>query len=984
MRPRGPAAAPPPLAGAPPARGRAGRPGGARPVPAGLAGRRRRSGERRPPFRGTAALERLAEVVDQLAGVPIPASVLERDVLPARIPGYQPRLLDELGRARRGRLGRARAASAATTAGSRWSGPAARSCGPVGSGRRHSSARRSRGTSAIREHLAARGASFYRELFAAAGGGLGPRGPRCAVGPGLGRRGHQRHVRAAPRPALEADRRGGGNRRPRAGPADRPRPARGRRPLVARRAEPRRRLADGAAPRPEPRAARAARRADPRSGRVGGHRGRVQRRLPGPARDGGGRPDPARLLRRWPRRGAVRARRRARPAARRARGGRRPGRGARSYLLAAADPANPYGAALPWPRRGETDRRPLQRAAGAYVVLVDGVAALYLERGGATLQTLARVRRPGRAAVAARALGDARRSTAGSASSSSARSTARPSRDAPVARRSLLEAGLRRRLSRASTLRRAARLTPECPKATRSTGRRPVCGRTSWVAPSPRPGRAVRAPSRRSGGSSARRSPRSSRVGKNLLIRFDNGLELRTHLRMNGSWHRYRPGERWRRPPARARLVLEVPGAVAVCFDAPVVELLEQRAEALHPALAALGPGPAVARLRCRRGAPPAARPEPRADDHRRGPPRPAGAGRASATSTRARPCSSNGSRRSRRRVARRRDPRPPGRDRASGSFAPTSRRRGRRGTVTTTGDRGAPGPLYVYGRAGRPCRRCRTPIAARAGRATELRGRPTGARPANRPADRAAYHRARCASTSSPGPANPSASTSCGRSPRSWSGTGSPDSAGARPGSATTAAAQPPRPPGLPRRPGDSDGRAPPRRRVALVHLRRPSKLSTLTGPDTQPFDDPAGRFAFSHNGDLRDYRALRATYRAQGRIHGRADTEVGARWLEDAWDPDERPEHLLAALHDRFGGQANLAVLTADGRAAPLRGQRREPGLQLPPRPDRDRQHRDLLARPLAVPVRRSRRDRPPPRPAAYLGRPGPRRKRSDRSVG
>lgn len=102
----------------------------------------------------------------------------------------------------------------------------------------------------------------------------------------------------------------------------------------------------------------------------------------------------------------------------------------------------------------------------------------------------------------------------------------------------------------------------------------------------------------------------------------------------------------------------------------------------------------------------------------------------------------------------------------------------------------------------------------------------------------------------------------------------------------------------------------------AALVHLRRPSKLSTLTVPDTQPFDDPAGRYALSHNGDLADYRALRTTYRAQGRIHGRADTEVGARWLEDAWDPAARPEHLLAALHDRFGGQANLAVLTADGR--------------------------------------------------------------------
>ena len=85
-------------------------------------------------------------------------------------------------------------------------------------------------------------------------------------------------------------------------------------------------------------------------------------------------------------------------------------------------------------------------------------------------------------------------------------------------------------------------------------------------------------------------------VGKNLLIRFEGGLELRTHLRMTGSWHRYRPGERWRRPPARARLVLEVPGTVAVCFDAPVVELLEQRAEALHPPLAGLGPDLLVAR----------------------------------------------------------------------------------------------------------------------------------------------------------------------------------------------------------------------------------------------------------------------------------------------------------------------------------------------------------------------------------------------------
>ena len=79
-------------------------------------------------------------------------------------------------------------------------------------------------------------------------------------------------------------------------------------------------------------------------------------------------------------------------------------------------------------------------------------------------------------------------------------------------------------------------------------------------------------------------------LGKNLLIRSSNGLTVRTHLRMNGTWHRYRPAEPWRLPASRAALVLEVEGAVAVCFDAPVVEVFETRAQAIHPGLAPLGP----------------------------------------------------------------------------------------------------------------------------------------------------------------------------------------------------------------------------------------------------------------------------------------------------------------------------------------------------------------------------------------------------------
>ncbi len=56
---------------------------------------------------------------------------------------------------------------------------------------------------------------------------------------------------------------------------------------------------------------------------------------------------------------------------------------ARALVLAATDPANPYGAALPWPPQ-ESGHRP-GRKAGALVVLVDGRVVLYVERGGKTL-----------------------------------------------------------------------------------------------------------------------------------------------------------------------------------------------------------------------------------------------------------------------------------------------------------------------------------------------------------------------------------------------------------------------------------------------------------------------------------------------------------------------------------------------------------------------------------------------------------------------
>ena len=95
--------------------------------------------------------------------------------------------------------------------------------------------------------------------------------------------------------------------------------------------------------------------------------------------------------------------------------------------------------------------------------------------------------------------------------------------------------------------------------------------------------------------------------GKNLLIRFDGGLELRTHLRMHGSWHIYRPGERWQRPRHEMRIVIETRPYVAVAFTVPVAEFLDAASVEREGVVAELGPdllsdrfdaATAVARLR--------------------------------------------------------------------------------------------------------------------------------------------------------------------------------------------------------------------------------------------------------------------------------------------------------------------------------------------------------------------------------------------------
>jgi endonuclease-8 len=69
-----------------------------------------------------------------------------------------------------------------------------------------------------------------------------------------------------------------------------------------------------------------------------------------------------------------------------------------------------------------------------------------------------------------------------------------------------------------------------------------------------------------------RRVERVVAIGKHLIIEFEGGVQLHTHMRMNGSWHIYRPGQRWRRPRVDMRLVIETPDYVAVGFNVPVAE----------------------------------------------------------------------------------------------------------------------------------------------------------------------------------------------------------------------------------------------------------------------------------------------------------------------------------------------------------------------------------------------------------------------------
>jgi ATP-dependent Lhr-like helicase len=354
------------------------------------------AGDVPPPLRGTAALERLAEVVDQLAGVALPASVLERDVLPARIPGYQPRLLDELGSlgevawVGRGSLGRDDGRICLYR-------PGRDALRPVGGGGDGPDRPSSPRHDAIREHLARRGASFYREIYAAAGGGF-DRDVLDALWD-LVWAGEVTNDTFAPLRALRWKRRSRDSRQRRPGRLTSlgPPEAAGRWSLVDTEI-----------------AVTPTERIHAQALSLLDRHGVLTREAVASEGVDGGFSAVYPILRMLEEAGRIRrgyfveglggAQFALAGAIDRLRAVREPTTDRQVQLLAAADPANPYGAALAWPRRDDGDRRSLQRAAGAYVVLVDGEPVLYLDRGGTSLQTLPVFDDEERALLAARAL----------------------------------------------------------------------------------------------------------------------------------------------------------------------------------------------------------------------------------------------------------------------------------------------------------------------------------------------------------------------------------------------------------------------------------------------------------------------------------------------------------------------------------------------------------------------------------------------------
>jgi endonuclease-8 len=209
---------------------------------------------------------------------------------------------------------------------------------------------------------------------------------------------------------------------------------------------------------------------------------------------------------------------------------------------------------------------------------------------------------------------------------------------------------------------------------------------------------------------------RVSSAGKHLLMQFSGGLVLRTHMRMNGSWHIYRPGERWRRARRDMRIVVATADFEAVGFNIPVAEFVSTSDLGRHNELNKLGPDllsdafDAVEALRrCRQ------RPALAIADALLNQRILAGVGNVYKSEVlfvcRVHPFATAGELTDAQLTGIIETARKLLRANVAGTLAPMTTYTGFR---RTTGSSDPAQRLWVYGRGGKPCRRCDTPIAAR------------------------------------------------------------------------------------------------------------------------------------------------------------------------------------------------------------------------------------------------------------------------------
>lgn len=323
-------------------------------------------------------LDLLRDALSRIEGYPIPASVLERDVLSARIPGYQPRLLDELGAS--GELA--------------WAGRGAvgREDGRIAFYRRDQLTPLGTAPTAIEDetplhraildHLSGRGASFFVDLVTAVK--AHPREVLDALWD-LAWAGYITNDTFAPVRALAWPRRDNHRRPGRSGSL--PPEAAGRWSLLdpSRQSELDNRQSTTA-------------RAHALTLSLLERYGVVTRQAVSAEGVPGGfstvypvlkaMEDGGRIRRGYFIEGLGGAQFALPGAVDRLRALREPPDEPVVLVVAATDPANPYGATLPWPRRDPDDRRNLQRVAGARLILLDGRPVLYLDRGGRGVVTL--------------------------------------------------------------------------------------------------------------------------------------------------------------------------------------------------------------------------------------------------------------------------------------------------------------------------------------------------------------------------------------------------------------------------------------------------------------------------------------------------------------------------------------------------------------------------------------------------------------------